>query len=438
MVYSVLTWCARRALRWCYREVRVVGSLPGHGPLLLAINHPNELADICVVLAHLPRRTRFVANATSAEQTLVRLAYAQMGVIAVHRVRDMRKARARGEDSAAVNTAAFSQVCDALAAGACVCVFPEGGVTRSPHLGALRTGLARMALDARDEAQVRGVQVVPVGITYTDAAALRSSVVVEIGTPIALDDFVPEPSRPAGPQLTQAIAEGLRRVTRNAPDADTHAALRAITDVAGGGNPTWRAITHDIFGPGIAPLPQHDPRFAPLRALHERIAQAAAPATAHRALTAWSRWRTAPPSAIGAPLRAVLGSIGLLLHGPAWLAAARVARSAAPDHHEVIPRLIIPGLYVLVGWYALLGVIVSGVVLASGASGLAALGATLLLWGIAPSLADAAMRWRDERLDRALWRTLQRDIPDLAEQLATHHHAVRTTHGADRTQALVP
>jgi len=418
MVYTMLTWCARRALRWCYRDVRVVGEVPAQGPVLLAVNHPNDLADICVVLAHLPRRTRFVANATAAEQPLVRLAYARMGVVAVHRVRDARKARARGEDSAAANTAAFAQVRQALAAGACVCVFPEGGVTRTPHLGALRTGLARMALDARDEAQVRGVQVVPVGITYADRDALRSEVLVEIGAPIALDAFVADPSRPAAPQLTHAIADAMRRVTRNAPDAGTHDALRAITDVMGGGNAAWRAITDDTFGPGIAPMPQDDPRFAAALRLHGRLAQAVAPASVHRALTAWSRWRSDPPRALGTPVRALLGGLGLLLHGPAWLAAARVARTAAPAPEDLIPRLIIPGLYVLVGWYAMLGVITGGALLAVGASPVAALGAVGLLWVVAPSLGDAAMRWRDERLDRALWEMVQHAAPDLAASRA--------------------
>jgi 1-acyl-sn-glycerol-3-phosphate acyltransferase len=416
MIYTVLTWCARRALRWCYREVRVVGTMPARGPVLLAINHPNELADISVVLAHLPRRKRFVANATSAEERLVRMAYARMGVIAVHRVRDMRKARARGEDSAAANLAAFSQVRAALAAGECVCVFPEGGVTRTPHLGALRTGVGRMALDARDDAQIRGVQVVPVGITYTERDRLRSDVLVEIGAPIALDAWVADPSRSAAPQLTHAIGDAMRRVTCNAPDATTHEALRAITQVLGGDTAMWRAITDDTFGPGIAPLPHNDPRFAAALRLHERVAQAVAPHSVPRALRAWSRWRTQPPRAIGAPLRAMLGALGLLLHGPAWLAAARVARAAAPIPEDVIPRLIIPGLYVLVAWYALLGVLTSGVLLAVGASPLVAFGATALLWCTAPSLGDAAMRWRDERLDRALWRTLHDAIPDLDAQ----------------------
>jgi 1-acyl-sn-glycerol-3-phosphate acyltransferase len=422
MLYTLLTWCARRALRWCFCEVQVAGALPTQGPVLLAVNHPHDLVDICVVLAHLKRRITFVANATAAESPLVRFAYARMGVVAVHRVRDARKARARGEDSTAANAAAFAQVQQALADHACVCVFPEGGVTRAPHLGVLRTGLARMALDARDDAQLRGVQVVPVGITYADPAELRSDVHVEIGAPIALDAFVADPSRPPAPQLTHRIAEAMRRVTRNAPDVATHDALRAITDISGGDNAAWRAITDDTFGPGIAPLPQDDPRFTTALRVHARLALAVAPASVHRALVGWSRWRNHPPRAIGTPVRALLGAIGLLLHGPAWWAAARLARRGAPTPADMIPRLIIPGLYVLVLWYALLGAATITALLAAGAGPIAATGGVLTLWLLAPSLGDAAMRWRDERRDRVLWRAVCDAVPDLAEQRTAMHH----------------
>ena len=157
MLYAFLAWCARHALRWCWRDVHVVGTVPTRGPVLLAVNHANDLADICAVLAHVPRRVTFVANVSAAESRLVAWAYDRMGVVPVHRVRDARKAKARGMDSAAANAQAFARVRDVLAAGGCVCVFPEGGVHRGPHLGALRTGLARMALDAQASGRAPGL-----------------------------------------------------------------------------------------------------------------------------------------------------------------------------------------------------------------------------------------------------------------------------------------
>src|SRR5690606_21578840 len=106
MFYTSLAWCARRALQWCYREVSVVGTVPASGPLRLAVNDPTDLPDVCAVLAEIPRRVTFVANVSAAEQPLVGWAYRKMGVVPVHRVRDVRKARARGEDSSQANVQA--------------------------------------------------------------------------------------------------------------------------------------------------------------------------------------------------------------------------------------------------------------------------------------------------------------------------------------------
>ncbi|MCU0617711.1 MAG: 1-acyl-sn-glycerol-3-phosphate acyltransferase, partial [Gemmatimonadaceae bacterium] len=211
MLYTMLRWCAGRALRWCYAEVTVVGTVPAHGPVLLAVNHPNDLADICVVLSQVPRRVTFVANVSAAEHPLVKLAYERMGVIPVHRVRDVRRAKARGEDSAAANAAAMERVLQALRDGACVVVFPEGGVNRGPHLGALRTGLARMVLAARD-AGVCGVRLVPMGLTYEAPNTLGTRVLAHVGEAIDVDTWTPQPDRPAAPQLTAAVAAGLRAV----------------------------------------------------------------------------------------------------------------------------------------------------------------------------------------------------------------------------------
>jgi 1-acyl-sn-glycerol-3-phosphate acyltransferase len=431
MLYEVLTWSARRALRWCYRDVHVEGALSAHGPLLLAVNHPNDLADICVVLAHLRRRVTFVANATAAEQPLVRLAYERMGVIPVHRVRDARKAKARGEDSAAANAAAMDRVIDALRAGACVVVFPEGGVHRGPHLGALRTGLARMVMAARD-AGVRGVQVVPVGLTYEAPNALRTRVLAHVGEAIDMDTWTPAPERPAAPQLTAAIAARLRAVTRNAPDARAHEALSAVADVVAAtapegvppllaANQAWRTLAGEIYGPGVQVEAADDPRFAPAMSLRSAL-QSHLDVAPARLLAAWRQRET---RSAGVRMRdALFGPLGWVLHAPAWWVADRLA-AKAPNPADRMARRIVPGLHVMVGWYAVLVAVLGWFV--GGASG-AGLMLVLALVALLPSLGDAAMRWRDARDHAAMRRRCVERMPGLAEGVASARAAIE---GAD-------
>jgi 1-acyl-sn-glycerol-3-phosphate acyltransferase len=415
MVYEVLTWCARRALRWCYADATMVGRVPAHGPVLLAVNHPNDLVDICVVLAHVPRRVVFVANVTAAEHPLVRLAYERMGVIPVHRVRDVRRAKARGEDSAAANAAAMDRVAEALRGGACVVVFPEGGVHRGPHLGALRTGLARMVLAARD-AGVCGVQLVPMGLTYEAPNALGTRVLAHVGEAIDVDAWTPHPERPAAPQLTAAVAAGMRAVTRNAPDERAHEALSAVADVVAAtapegvppllaANEVWRALATEIYGPGVQAEAADDARFAPAIALRTALSERPDVAPS-RVLSAWVRVGRGSARV----LDAVLGPLGWALHAPAWWLVDRLA-AKAPNPADRMARRIVPGLYVMWGWYAVLAAVLGlfGQLLPSPWPL-----QVLVLLVLLPSLGDAAARWRERRRDDALRAQVDERIPNLA------------------------
>jgi 1-acyl-sn-glycerol-3-phosphate acyltransferase len=440
MLYTVLRWCARRALRWCYAEVTVVGAVPATGPVLLAVNHPNDLADICVVLSQVPRRVTFVANVSAAEHPLVKLAYARMGVIPVHRVRDVRRAKARGEDSAAANAAAMDRVLAALRDGACVVVFPEGGVNRGPHLAALRTGLARMVLAARD-AGVRGVQLVALGLTYEAPNALGTRVLAHVGETIDVDTWAAQPGRPEAPQLTAAVAAALRAVTRNAPDERAHEALSAMAEVVAAtaeagvppllaANEVWRALAGEIYGPGVQVEAPDDVRFAPALGVRVAVREGAGDVAPARVLGAVARVRSG--AVRGRVMDALLGPIGWVLHAPAWWMVERVAVRAGPVADRMARR-IVPGLYVMVGWYAVVGVVAGGLagVLMRGGAGAASwwvVPAALL--PIMPALGDAASRWMERRRDVVLRRAVGARGRELEARVRAAREAVAVGSGA--------
>lgn len=440
MLYTLLRWCARRALRWCYADVTVAGRVPASGPVLLAVNHPNDLVDICVVLAHVPRRVVFVANVSAAESPLVKWAYDRMGVIPVHRVRDVRRAMARGEDSAAANAAAMARVAEALRDGACVVVFPEGGVNRGPHLGALRTGLARMVLAARD-AGVRGVQLVPLGLTYEAPNTFGTRVLAHVGEAIDVDTWTPQPDRPAAPQLTAAVAAGLRAVTRNAPDERAYEALSAVADVVAAtapeeeppllaANAVWRALAGEIYGPGVQAEAPEDARFAPALALRAAL-RAAADAPPARLLAASARGRTRR-AASSRMLAAVLGPVGWALHAPAWWLVDRLA-AKAPNPADRMARRIVPGLYVMVAWYGLVAAsaaVLAGLLLRDGAAVARWWVAPVALLVVMPEFGGAAVRWIERRRDVALRRALGARGHELEAQVGAAVRAVAVERGA--------
>lgn len=212
-LYRLLRAMARVALSWYYGSVEVSGleRVPLHGPVFLAGNHPNALIDALVIGVLVPRRLRILAKATLFAHPLAARLLHGLGVIPLQRAKDVAAADAPTPDVDR-NADAFAAVTRALGDGAAVLIFPEGISHDAPQLAPLRTGLARMALTARD-AGVRAVAIVPLGLVFEAKEVPRSRVLLQVGDPLALDTLAPDGT--TVPALTAEIDRRLRAVTLN-------------------------------------------------------------------------------------------------------------------------------------------------------------------------------------------------------------------------------
>jgi 1-acyl-sn-glycerol-3-phosphate acyltransferase len=214
MLYWLLRRMSAVALRLYYRQIEVSGleRLPRTGPLLLAANHPNALVDALVIGLLAPRRVYLTAKATLFTNPVGGWFLRRAGVIPLRRAKDERAAASvdRGR-----NEEAFRAILTALARGRAVMIFPEGISHDSPSLAPLRTGLARIALQARDEEGITGLSIVPIGLTFSRKEALRSRILVEVGEPIAIDDWRPSDPTQRIAELTAEATQRLHAVTIN-------------------------------------------------------------------------------------------------------------------------------------------------------------------------------------------------------------------------------
>jgi glycerol-3-phosphate O-acyltransferase / dihydroxyacetone phosphate acyltransferase len=232
--YRFLTGIARLAVRWYYRafEQDGVERIPGSGPTLLVVNHPNELMDAIFAGLVSPRQLTFTGKATLFENPLVGAFLRHMRVVPLRRVQDERAAGSTSDaqPSAARNAEAFAAIHAALADGGMVLIFPEGRSWDEPRLAPIKTGAARIALSARD-AGVRGVTIVPIGINYERKDGLRSRVLVEVAEPIVIDALAEASAQVDA--LTKEIATRLHAVTLNFDDdADADEVLDLATVLA--------------------------------------------------------------------------------------------------------------------------------------------------------------------------------------------------------------
>lgn len=232
MLYALLRSIAGIALRWFYRRIDVVGleRLPRNAPLLLVCNHPNALVDAMLVAWAVPRRVVLTAKATLFRHRPLAALLNWVGVVPLVRRSDVENAPMQSAQDPQRNARAFGALRAVLRRRGAVVIFPEGISHDHPSLAPLKTGAARVALEARDEAQVGNLHIVPIGLTFERKEAPRTRVLVRIGEPIALDQWRAD-GETAVSRLTEEIDSRLRRVTLNYETIDDASRARALSSV---------------------------------------------------------------------------------------------------------------------------------------------------------------------------------------------------------------
>jgi 1-acyl-sn-glycerol-3-phosphate acyltransferase len=222
VIYAALKWITGIALHWFYGDIRVVGKekIPARGPLLIAVNHQNALVDSLIVGWVVPRRIAMTAKATLANNRLIAFLFRVLHVVPLRRLSDeARKAKGSPIDRSR-NRDAFREIVDLLRRGGAVLIFPEGKSHNEFGLEPLKTGLARLALQARDEGAITGIRILPLGLVFEDKGTPGTAVGARIGEIIEMDSW-PGADHSA---LTEEIANRLRAVSEAAglpPKEDT-------------------------------------------------------------------------------------------------------------------------------------------------------------------------------------------------------------------------
>lgn len=232
MVYALLRSVAGVALRWFYRRIDVEGieRLPREGPMLLVVNHPNALVDALLVGWAIPRRVNLTAKATLFHHPILARFLSWIGVVPLVRASDVREVCGGAAPDPNRNARAFDSLRAVLRRGGAIVVFPEGISHDYPWLAPLRTGAARIALDAHNDAAVRQLHIVPIGLTFERKDAPRSRVLVQVGHPIALDEWQNDGDS-AVIALTHEIETRLRAVTLNYASVDDATRAAALSSL---------------------------------------------------------------------------------------------------------------------------------------------------------------------------------------------------------------
>ncbi len=369
MLYAFLKTIVRLALAVFFKQIKHAGmaNAPAKGPLIVVANHPNTFMDPILVAAQLRQPVFFLSNASVFVSPLVNWLLRLLHMIPVYRQQDVKPGTSPD------NRAVFSKCFEFLEGKGTLLIFPEGTSVLERRLRPLKTGTARIALEA--EARhgfALGLKILPIGLNYSDATRFRGEVFVNIGPCLDLHGYAARHAADpvaAVRDLTADIQTALERLTVVARDKRTDLLAAAIEEVYAGSlpgsgekaanKPGARFVLAREIIAAIDFYGEHDEArvLETERKIQQYHEQAAALRLNRELLGA------APKSGVltgfvraGAILAAgcPFYLYGLLHNYLPYVLPAKTARLVSREPEYRAPLMLVSGMFYFTAWYALL------------------------------------------------------------------------------------
>src|SRR6266850_5383248 len=218
-MYRAMQWIVRLALGFYFQRIERfhLERVPSSGPVLFTSNHPNSLTDSFVIGTSVPRRVNFVATVQLFRVAPLKWLLTHCGVIPINRVKDDPRAMRTITDT-------FEACFRVLERGEAIGIFPEGITYDDSQLKEIKSGAARMALELEHRHNGKlGLQITPVGLTFSAKEIYRSGALVNFGEPIPVAKFLSgyeERRKECIRSLTAEIEHRIQELILHIPELD--------------------------------------------------------------------------------------------------------------------------------------------------------------------------------------------------------------------------
>lgn len=207
-------------------DVRHPERVPAAGPILLCVNHPNNLIDSLLVGSTVRRKVHYLATAAMFRRPLMARFLLACGAIPVYRKQDDPDKMDRNLDT-------FSACFAAFARGRLVAIYPEGTTHAEVRVQRIKTGAARIALGY--EADHPGeLRMIPIGLSFEARKSFRGRVLVAFGEPIHpaayLQAYREDPVK-AVDALTRDLQWAMEAQVVNVERIDDQRLVRAVEEL---------------------------------------------------------------------------------------------------------------------------------------------------------------------------------------------------------------
>jgi glycerol-3-phosphate O-acyltransferase / dihydroxyacetone phosphate acyltransferase len=189
--------------------------LPEHKPVLLISNHSNAFMDAILMTSFLPKPSYYLARGDVFKHKIARWLLNKINTYPIYRQQE-------GMENMSKNDETFALCNLLLRQRKTIVIYPEAICVQERRLRKLKKGTARIAFGAEELMNYTlGVEIVPVGINYTDPKKFRSEVYLKYGPPIQVSEFIElykTNKALAINQLTAAMDKALKELLIIIPD----------------------------------------------------------------------------------------------------------------------------------------------------------------------------------------------------------------------------
>jgi len=223
MGYYLLKKYVDFMFKTAYRKVEYYGkeNIPQDGAIIYAPNHTNTLMDALAVLVIDKYVKVFVARADIFKNPIILKILTFLKMLPINRKRDGM------ENLAEQNEEINNIVVDVLHDKVPFCIMPEGTHGTKHSLLPLQKGIFRIALQANDAfGDEFPIYIVPVGIEYGHLFRYRSSLLLQIGKPINVTQFIEQHAELNSPQqinlLRDELSERIKKLILQIPKDENY------------------------------------------------------------------------------------------------------------------------------------------------------------------------------------------------------------------------
>jgi len=233
--YRALRWFTRQITATWFREFSIIGDdlIPKRGGVLHIAWHAGAMVDPMVMFSGIPGRLTFVAKHTLFQVPGLSMLLNAAGAQAAYRVEDEVSPAgesdgdgSRGSGRGSGNEAMIQKMAELLAEGKHCAIYPEGKAHLSPKPVTIKTGPARILLQAIRNARAQGApdpNMIPIGLHYTDQHRFRERALMEIHRAI---ETPPLPGEDNAPEVNEKLVKEF-----GSEAAGDRAWVLAVTDI---------------------------------------------------------------------------------------------------------------------------------------------------------------------------------------------------------------